>query len=616
MIMVICFVSNYFDLGHFGFYEDDYTTITPYLDLPMSRVVDIWLTLIDKTFERGRPLGNLIPSFATIAGYNIAGIPGIHFIGFMIVALNGCLIYKIIKKKYTDDIALFAGIILVLYPAITVKQYLTHTLQLQSSLLIGFVAILLYVNGRTKSSYVVSAICLFTYELGFLPFLFAPLFNPDSNLRERLKELVTHFIYCGVILVTVAGARIFAGDYRFSNPHYINSTSSLTENSLIKSIKALFIGPWVSLSSFFRALKRVYIWGPRNDTIILFGILGSISGFILAIRSCARINKNRGYWNTITDLKLPWIGRSVPVSHGWVTVGNVLFTGIVSLSGAYILNLPKYPPNFLSTRNVSEHLASTFGGSLFVAGLIFLSLYLTIYIKNRYLNILARTLASIIIAVLFGVLVAFGRYLQLDADNVWTVQRAFWTQFVTLVPDIRKGTRIYLYKDKDMPFALNLQPFSWSSSLVIGQLYRMPDQWGTHGPFWYNENSETDTNKMSAYPRLLLVKPDWWKSADLNNAVITVESDKNTWASKLGDVENGNLVILHFKHYRLQRDSENIVTEHGVIHAKKRPDGMKKSVFQRGYLYQYLVDPGLQHMKFPRFILYMMRDEEHRNMKL
>ena len=127
IICFFCYFANYYDFVHFGFYEDDYTTITPYLGMPLHRAVDIWLVLIEKTFERGRPLGNLIPSMAAMAGFNVGGIPGIHFIGGLVVFFNGFLAYKIINNRYDRYLALFAGVILVLYPAITVKQYLTHT---------------------------------------------------------------------------------------------------------------------------------------------------------------------------------------------------------------------------------------------------------------------------------------------------------------------------------------------------------------------------------------------------------------------------------------------------------------------------------------------------------
>ena len=94
--------------------------------------------------------------------------------------------------------------------------------------------------------------------------MFSPLFCREPGLRQRLKNLVFHLGYCGMIVLLVAGARIYAGDYRFSNPHYLNSTAAISENSLIKFIKALFIGPLVSLDGFIRAIRRVCTYGGHG----------------------------------------------------------------------------------------------------------------------------------------------------------------------------------------------------------------------------------------------------------------------------------------------------------------------------------------------------------------
>lgn len=609
LILFFCFFANYYDLLHFGFYEDDYTTITPYLGMPLHRVADIWLVLIEKTFERGRPLGNLIPSIAAIVGFNIGGIPGIHFLGALVVFFNGFLAYKIINKSYDRYLALFTGIILVLYPAITVKQYLTHTLQLQSSLLIGLIAIYLYINDRKKISYLIAILSLFTYELGFLPFMFSPLFSSEPNLRKKLKDLLFHLGYCGLIVLLVAGARIYAGDYRFSNPHYLDSTAAISEKSLTKFFKALVIGPLVSLESFLRAIRRVCIWGPRNISIVLFGAVGAITGYFLAIMARLSMCRSKLYWDEKIEINMPISNNSRQVKRIYVNLANALLTGLICLSGAYLFNLPKYPPDSLSTRNVSEHLASTLGGSLLVAGIIYIMLYLTTCLNHRVYGAAVKYLGYLFFAAFFGTLVAFGRYMQLDADNVWTVQRAFWTQFNMLVPDLKKGTRVYLYRDSNTPFANNLQAFSWSTSLIADQLYDMPDEWGEAEPFWYKGNT---IRKTKNYPRVLYIRPGWWKSIEFKGATVTVNLGRNTWNSRMNKFENGNLVILNFKNGHLVRRSKDIVTNNGIIHLKKLSRNENKRIFEPGTLYPYLIDPALKNMTFPKFILYLMRDKAHK----
>ena len=572
VILFFCFFANYYDFFHFGFYEDDYTTITPYLNMPMNKVFNIWSVLIERTFERGRPLGNLIPSIAAITGFKLAGIPGIHLFGFIIVFINGLLVYKIVERRFEESLALFAGIIFVLYPAITVKQYLTHTLQLQSSLLIGLAAVYLYINGRKKTSYVLATLCLFTYELGFLPYLFSPLFINDKAPKTRISQLVIHVAYCGVILMMVAGARIYAGDYRFSNPYYIDSTAVINEGSLIKFFKALFIGPWISLKSFIRAVSRVWIWAPRNLSILLFGVTGAIIGFFIAIKTQVKINERIEYWNETVALRIPLHGGEYHIKGIHLHIIIAILTGMVCLSGAYLFNLPKYPPDFLSTRNVSEHLASMFGGSLFVASIIIFVLYTTACKGTRIYQRITRYTGCLLVAIVLGFLVAFGRYLQIDAINVWNVQKAFWTQFNVLVPDLEKGTRVYLYKNHSTPFALNLQPFSWSMSLVAEQLYTMRKDWGETGPIWYKSNSESEAlytgDKIDNFPRVLFINHNWWKSVSIEDDLISPNLGKDKWFSRIYNFKDGNLIVLEFRNGHLERRYKDIISKNGVIHLK------------------------------------------------
>ena len=76
--------------------------------MPLNRALDMWHVLIDKTFAKGRPLGLIFPSMAAMLGFNVAGIPGVHFIGYLIVFFNGFFAYKIISHCYDKYLALFA----------------------------------------------------------------------------------------------------------------------------------------------------------------------------------------------------------------------------------------------------------------------------------------------------------------------------------------------------------------------------------------------------------------------------------------------------------------------------------------------------------------------------
>ena len=198
--------------------------------------------------------------------------------------------------------------------------------------------------------------------------------------------------------------------------------------------------------------------------------------------------------------------------------------------------------------------------------------------------------------------------MQLDAANVWTIQMAFWTQLQILAPDLEKGTRVYLYKDKNFPFALNLQPFTGSTVLVLGQTYNMPKAWGTPGPVWYNVSREDTANKIKNFPRVISIKPNWWRSIVFNDDIVSVGLGHNKWLSSLNNFENGNLIILHFKNGRLERMNKDIAAENGVVFVKKIANRGNKVRFEPGPLYRYLIDESLKDMTYPKYILSLMQD--------
>ena len=608
LIIFFCFIGNYTEIMHFGFYEDDYALITPFLHMDLKSVANVWGVVLENTFSRGRPLGYILTSFFTIIGYHVAGIPGIQFFGFLIITVNGYICYKIISSRFPDYIGLYTGIILVLYPALTVKQYLTHTLHLESSLLIGLMATYMFVSGRRKCSYLVAVLSLFTYELGILPYLFAPLFYKDLIFEKRVRKLLFHLGICILIIFLVATARIYAGDYRFSSPHYLNSTAVLTEDSIIKFFKALFIGPWVSMESFIKAESWVNRWLLRNMSIMIFGMVGAGVGYIIAIKARSMICKNKYYLDEKVTFNIPLINSCCSSKRVYLSLVNALVTSLICLSGAYLFNLPKYPPNYLFTRNVSEHLASIFGGSLLAACILFYTLYISTCLSRRIYKNIAKYLSCMFVGLFFGMLVAYGRIWQLDAVNVWTIQKAFWTQFETLVPDLEKGTRVYLYKDKNIPFALNLQPFSGSSSLVLGQLYSMPKAWKVSGPFWYQLRGNNAADGIRNYPRVMLIKPTWWKHIEFKEDMVMVNLGYNKWISSSNNFENGNLIILHFKNGRLERMNKDIAAENGVVFVKKITNRGNKVRFEPGPLYRYLIDESLKDMTYPKYILSLMQD--------
>jgi hypothetical protein len=200
IFVVVVFVAHFKHCTQFGLYEDDYAHIAP----GFFSDFDHFLSLIKSSIFDKRGIGYLVSiSFSYFAGNIFHSLTILYIFGVFIVAVNAFFIYSSIKKYLSIPYAFLGGLIFILSPIDTTKEYLTHIYFLQISLLFSFIATFLYNRGNRFVSYFIAALSLLTYESVFIIFLFASFLSEEKEIkiRKHLKHLLLCCLVIGAILI-------------------------------------------------------------------------------------------------------------------------------------------------------------------------------------------------------------------------------------------------------------------------------------------------------------------------------------------------------------------------------------------------------------------------------
>jgi len=101
----------------------------------------------------------------------------------------------------------------------------------------------------------------------------------------------------------------------------------------------------------------------------------------------------------------------------------------------------------------------------------------------------ARNLVYLGLSVYVALLVGFGQVVQADYARSWTLQRAFWSALVPLVPDLDDGVVILVEPD-GLQDTLQIDANTWNLPRILSQIYAFPETW--HDP-----------------PRVYRLRADW-----------------------------------------------------------------------------------------------------------
>ncbi|MBN2215306.1 MAG: hypothetical protein JW723_13795 [Bacteroidales bacterium] len=458
-LLLLTFTAYYFSFNRFGLYEDDYYFIADPCNSTFAQIIE-HIKWVFNSNPEGRILGFALPFVLANAMYNLGGMPAVYLFGLIIVTTNGYLLYLVIKKTFPFILSLFTALLFLLAPMDTTKALLIHAYQLQISVLFLMTGLLLFLNKKFILSYFIAALSLITYETAFLPFFFAPAF---ANIKWREKEYIWRqirhaFVFALIIILVFMSRKIFK-EARLEEV--------VISDALFKTLKALLIGPVVSVFSYLNAAVKALAGIKITIIFILpsFILLFIFFHFLLKTDTFSRTSSLINLKSRVITVKV-FLDEDVKISLKAIVLGGIM------LVFSYLLSAIHYPPIALTGRETSVHLPASISSAVMFGGFF----YLLYFVLRKY-NL--RHVFTIIISLVLSFLIGYGRVIQKDFMKSWEIQKDFWRQVVELCPDLEEGTAIVVDRE-DLPETEYIYSHSWSDPVVLEDLFRFPDSWETN----------------------------------------------------------------------------------------------------------------------------------------
>jgi hypothetical protein len=488
LLMFLFWVARYWHSPSFGLYEDDLTIIPSAFQYSFSSLIQYIGQYILNLSGHARPLSDSFIYLFSWIGWQAFGLWGAYLIGFLITAINIALFYWLIFRVSGRPLALLSGFAYVLFSADTTQAFLTHSLGIQPSITLIWLAFHSYLSDRKLLAYLLAFIVLFSYELPFPLFLAAPLFLRPWN-RALVKPLIRHAVILAVLLLGVYFFRMAIGEGR---------ATGMTFGELITTpILHMLQGPLVSLGTY---LYRLFLASRAIDL--------ELSLVMLPVFILTFIYLGRAIQDTPTiDLSL--LTRSIKdhearknLPEAVKSLGQMFVSGAPLLLLAYPLTYTVQSMAILNGRGTRVHTAAVAGAAILVGVVLLFIIHLAG--SSRVWKILTRAVIAAGIALLTG----YGLIIQRDYVNAWQYQREFWTELLPLIrdagdynvilvdPQALKDTRQIGANYWNLPRVLNqLVDFS-SEPSVSPTVHRLEDGWEER---IVNENGEFDVDASTVY---------------------------------------------------------------------------------------------------------------------
>jgi hypothetical protein len=478
-IAVVLLIANYLFANHFGIYDDDYIWV---MTLPpmhwnffhtLGEIKSIWPNWV--SVYQGRPLGFSLNILMAFYSGKLPSLVWGYAVGYGIFLTNGVLLFIFARRLMPWTGALVAVLCYVTFPPDASKVILMHR-QLHLSMTFLLVALLLYQRNRIVWAYLVSALCLITYEAFYLPFVAAPLLAGIPMKRPLTKiaaHLVVFFIIAGVLL----GLRSQGGDDRSAL-----LTGGISAN-LPKILEAVVIGPWTCLHwSFFGALVR----GLNESAWPAFVLAMLVGGTLYFV-----LRRASGSAAALAPEGEPSFQKHLIVGAG----------AVIAMAFAYSLAFRDtyFPPVTVDGRLSGVHMGASLGFSLLL-GIAFT--ILTETFRKRTALICFLTSCFLVLWINYGVTVQ-KRYM---AD--WAEQADIWKRLMTLSGSFSEGD-IVLVDFSELPWRtrVNVEPSIGQKGFdALSYFVAFPKSWG-HDPRVFELGPRTVVEEV---PNGLKIHTPYW----------------------------------------------------------------------------------------------------------
>jgi hypothetical protein len=545
-LAAIFWAARYLFSAQFGLYEDDITRIP---DAFSMRLGDVWehLVFLMSRYYANRPLHEGFIYALSWLGWQINGLRGAYWVGFMITVVNITLFYYLLRKIHSRLLGLLGGLAYALFSADTTQAYLTMSLGGQLSNTLLLLAFHVYLFGPRWISYVlVYPIILFAYETPFLVFMAAPLLDKLKDSRQFWKAVLLH----GAILIAMLLSSFVM---RYAQGGSIDFEMGLWE-TLYTALIHVLQGPMVALGAYLlRPYQVLMALNPIAGIVSLLSFL-AIALYLYGVNRQSEFKP--GLLNAIRTRRFSDLDEQ-----------NRLLLQLIA--AGFVMLVLAYPMTFttrvtaISGRTTRGHLAAVGGASLLIASISYA--FLMVFAHYRHVKIAIALLSG-----WFAMLVGFGIILQQDYVKAWQYQKDFWVELLPLIPDAYSGTAI-LVQPEGLADVLQIGANTWNLSRMLNQIYIYPPE-------------------MTAVPRVFRLLPEWQEkiaTADsffqVNEQTVTAPPDN------YNSFESGNVILITIKNGVMSRVT-GPVEINGHSYLLKPQIAQVFPGLSHGILYQLLFD--------------------------
>lgn len=551
-IALTVFISRFLYLNSFGFYEDDYYNIPPYLNIPAGELFGL-IKINLTNWLQGRPL-SFLPYVFSLTGFTIAGLPGLYLIAFIINTINGFLVFLILKSIISEPgiFALSGTLMFCLFPSDTTKTLLIHSYLYQMSVMFFLCATYLYLNNHKLISYLIALLCLFSFESMFILFFAVP-FLQKNRSHDFKKSYLIHLTVLVSFLILSFLYRKISGETR------VEELTGNAADYFFKSAVSFIAGPLVNLYLLIRApfatLKSIDLISflfVIVFVIVLYNVLSKMKpqnadDFKSKFFNLG-LNRLKFQFNYTVSERLNECLKLIPVSVLFVCFG-------------YVLSFTHYPPTAVAGRLTSVHIPAAFGVSLLFAICVTSVLEL---LSNDRQKIIWTGIVSFYISVLVG----YGLIIQKDFVKSWENQRNFWTRVINLCPDLEDNTLIILdNSNKKLPSTNYILSNSWADPVVLQRIFSYPKEW-KNPPRLFVLNNGFENRVIQINDTLKWKVPEYTFFSEyepiLDSALIILKTDEYGNISR----DNSDFINIKCKNVILKspEHSEIITTKKNILY--------------------------------------------------
>ncbi len=545
LLAATVWASRYWHCAEFGLYEDDFARVLDAMESTGSGLLHgIW-TMISHFEGQGRPLHPSFIYLFSFLGNKLAGLDGIYWVAYLIVALNAVLVYTLLKRVFRRQLFAFTGALAYcVFPADTTQAYLTLAFGGQPSITFFLLASHAYLSRRRILSYPLILGSLVCYETVFPVFLAVPLLEKKWD-RRLARRMIRHGAVMAVMIGAAALARKMTGEGFVAALHW--------HTVLTRPFRQMLVGPVTSLWMFFYRPAQMFRENLDQYWEVLCLALLAFAAVLYLLRLPVRLRES-------APPNRP--GKPKALRRAAATnrrLARLAIAGLAMLALAYPLTFT-VPAGIIDGRDTRVHMAAALGASLLWA-----CLSTAVICYTRFSR--AKHPARWVLAALLAGLLGFGWTVQRDYRVSWRYQQSFFSDLLRLCPDLQDGT-VILVEESGLRNTRQISSWGWCLPYLLRYAFRFPGDWETP-------------------PLVYALQGNWTGVVKITGNLLEAVNLKGWFLEK---IPNPKFILLEADHGRLVRHPNPLVID-GKPYPLQEPAVPTLSRFEHRVLYDYILPP-------------------------